>query len=283
MTSKADPYVPASPGDAITSEAWNDMQKQIKQDLAGQIGGVQQQLDTHIQAPIDADTFGGKTPEAWKEELDEQYVQHSELQSGWGEYRRYFKQVDDPNKDSPLLIEHNLQRYPMINVFQLDKLQPKEENVPSGVDKDQVLFLVYYAGARDQVAKDFLTDARFKIHWGDPLTLILEQFGMSVTPTQLFDDVLNDLWGKMFDPALGQDYFDRSSFGHSKYIQEQVIDKDRTVADLQSGGMWEDLRMAIRPRMISPKESDIKIYHLSQNMLEIEVQEKMDLMILLRT
>jgi hypothetical protein len=269
----------------------------IKEDIEGQVGQVKTELDEFKEAPVDADTFGGKTPDEWDQKYDQRYVQRAELPSGWGQYKRYFKQL---NSNLPAIIKHNLHRYPLVNIFELAKLEHKKEDntsvIVTDVDGNEVKFLVYYAGHRDPVAENLMTRGADNVHWGDPLTLIMEQFGMAATPTQLFDDVLNDLWGKMFDPGLDQDHFSRASYGHSKYIQKQVLDKNRTVEDLRSAGMWEDLRMAMRPRAIpvgtrvlSNGESispAVQTLHLSQDMLEIQIPSvlgSMDLMVLLRT
>ncbi|HEY9640726.1 MAG TPA: hypothetical protein V6C57_09590, partial [Coleofasciculaceae cyanobacterium] len=142
------------------------------------------------------------------------------------------------------------------------------------------------------------------VYYGDSLPLLMEQFKLTVTPDQLFVDVLNDLWDKMFDPGLAQDNFRPGSYGNSQYIQEEVIGKDKTVQQLDRGGIWDNLRVAIRPRMISAffdeagqyggtGTSRVQVAHLSQDILEIRKsptsanreggQDGIDLMILLRS
>ena len=201
------------------------------------------------------------------------------------------------------MIQHNLGRYPVVNLFELSQLEggedPGSTTVVNDFDGNPVKFLVYYAGHRDPAAVNLMTrTGTDAIHWGDPLQLILDQFGLQVTDTQLFDDVLNDLWGKIFDPGMEQDHFRRSSYGHSTYIQEQLLGNNRTVKQLKDGGMWEDLRMAIRPQMIptdvtfptpvpgtddGQTQNRVRVFHLSQNLLEIQADNSIDLMIVLRT
>jgi len=300
MANETTPYISRNPGDVITAEDWNEAQVLIKEDIQNQVGEVETALNEFKETPVDADTFDGKTPEEWTEAYDERYVQRSELEAGWGEYRRYFKQIDLELADDifqPAIIKHKLNRYPVVSLFELAELKSKKDDTPvKDNDGNEVKFLVYYAGHRDPDAEKLMTHGPDDVYWGDPLTRIMEQFGMHPIPTQLFDDVLNDLWGKMFDPGLAQDHFKRESYGHSAYIQKKVLDENMTVNDLDAGGMWKDLRMAIRPKMISafdepktggdyagPIMSRVQVYHMSQDMLEITVTEAIDLMVLLRT
>jgi len=75
------------------------------------------------------------------------------------------------------------------------------------------------------------------------------------------------------------------------------MDDDKSVEDLIKGGQYPDLRMAIRPTLLSPGfqpaggnntethglPNDVQVYHLSLNAVEIQVRTKMDLMVILRT
>lgn len=296
------PYDAFCPGDLIAAERVNGVQVAIKKDIRDQVGKVQKNLDEFKATPVDASKFGGKTPSEWTTEYDKRYVQRSELKNGWGEYRRYLKQIDRPETTpDPALIEHGLRRYPTVTVFELAKLltdvQPADAT--KFLSEDTTLdakFLIYYAGRRDPIAEKLMTRGSDTVFWGDKLELILEQFEMTPSPTQYFDDVLNDLWGKMFDPGLDQDNFRRDAYGHSKYIQSELLKNGRTVQELKSGGIWDDLRMAIRPQLISTnsefadpttkdpnQKNTVQVFHLSQNTIEIRAAKPIDLMVLLRT
>lgn len=286
------PFVSFKSGELITAEGFNGLQVLIKDYINKLIAHIKEELDVFKSKPVDAAKFGGKTPQEWTKANDERYVQRSELKNGWGEYRRYFKQIAAP-ATYPILIEHNLGRYPMVNVFELTQLlSAGKENLLSEDTNIEAKFVVYYAGRRDLIADEFKSQGSDNIFWGDKLEFILDQLGMSVTPTQYFDDVLNDLWGKMFDPGLDQDNFRRKAYGHSRYIQNELLGKNRTVEDLKKGGLWDDLRVAIKPKMIPVSlearnangGKTLEVSHLSQNTLEIDSKgQAMDLMVLLRT
>lgn len=307
MLEELTPYIPHSAGDLITAEDWNEMQVLVKQDIATQVGAVQQDLDEFKEAPVDADTFGGKTPGEWVQSLDDRYVQKADLESGWGEYRRYFKQIDrsDLLVDGyrPVIIKHNLHRYPLVNLFELGELDPTNsrpnDDRQSVLDSrgNRVKFLVYYANRQDPVSDLLRVEGEDTVYIGDPLPLLMEQFHMTVKPDQLLVDVLNDLWDKMFDPGLSQDNFRPGSYGHSQYLQDDWLRE--TVASLDRGGIWDNLQMAIRPQMMSAffdeyggGDSRIQVFHISQDVLELRYnpqnfdgqrEQGIDLMVLLRT
>lgn len=294
MTEGFFPFDLFKAGDLIAAERLNNVQIEIKKHVQIEIGQVQKDLDDFKAKPVDAAKFGGKTPEEWTKIYDQKYIQRSELKNAWGEYRRYFKQINRPaTEPEPALIQHDLRRYPTASLFELTKLTDDAKLLSEDTSTD-ARFVVYYAGRRDPIAEKFMTRGADAVFWGDNLGLIMEQFEMSVTPTQLFDDVLNDLWGKMFDPGLDQDNFRRDAYGHSKYIQTELLGRGRSVQELKAGGIWDDLRMAIRPQMIptnidfapaaDPAQSNrVDVFHLSQNVLEIKVAKPIDLMVLLRT
>ncbi|MDB9527105.1 hypothetical protein PN498_13975 [Oscillatoria sp. CS-180] len=310
MQTDTTPYDTFNPGELIAAERLNAMQVAIKEDIHAKVETVQDDLDEFKEQPVDADTFGGQTPDEWKAYYDERYVLKADLEGSLGQYRRYFKQLALPSGTPlPALIEHNLGRYPVVSLFELAELRgelaelrgggdPNETEVVRDADKIPVKFLVYYAGHRDPDAARLMTRAGTDaLHWGDPIQDILDQFGLQVTDTQYFDDVLNDLWGKIFDPGLEQDHFRRNSYGHTKYVQDQLLGNSRTVKELKDGGVWPDLRLAIRPQMIptnisfdsseradnAPVPNTVQVFHLSQNLLEIRAQNKIDLMVVLRT
>jgi hypothetical protein len=302
MVSEFHPFDIFKAGELIVAERFNNVQIEIKKYVSVEVGNVKKDLDDYKGKPIDAAKFGGKNPEEWTKLNDERYVQRSELKGGWGEYRRYFKQINRPTTDpDPALLEHNLRRYPTVTLFELTQLITTDDDAKKLLSDDtskDARFVVYYAGRRDPIAEKFMTRSSDDTFWGDNIELILEQFNFTPTPTQLFDDVLNDLWGKMFDPGLDQDNFRRDAYGHSRYIQTELLGRGRTVQELKAGGIWDDLRVAIRPQMI-PANIDfstgvpdaqgvtptnhVDVFHLSQNVVEVKATKAIDLMILLRT
>ncbi|NWG18888.1 MAG: hypothetical protein HXY39_01040 [Chloroflexi bacterium] len=310
------PYIEVKPGDLITAESWNELQQHIRADLAANaeadarnVAELKEQI-----ANVDAPKFGGRTPDDWTNDLDKRYIKRDEPQAA-GQYHRYFKQlnrtvvVNGQNRIEPAVITHNLCRFPLVDVYRLMPLFSftnvdgtereigREEQTRLGLPDNwkTVKFLVYYASKRDPISDLLYTEAPGdRFYWGDPLTLHLDQFGVRPTPTQAFDDLLNDLWGNMFDPGNEQDQFDRDAYGNSPYTQNWIEKDGVTVGDLMKRGQWPDLRVAVRPqqmpitaepvaigdRQVAPR---VSVFHISQNAIEIHASSAVELMVLIRT
>ena len=127
---KTTPYIPHGPGDLITAEDWNEVQVLIKEDIASQVGEVETALEEFKEAPVDADTFGGKAPEEWKEDLDKRYAPLDHSHDGVRRYQRYFLELETKLSITlndgtaltilqPAVIEHGMGRHPVIQVYEL--------------------------------------------------------------------------------------------------------------------------------------------------------------------
>jgi hypothetical protein len=300
------PYIPRNPGDLVTAEDWNDMQVAVRTDLAANAAADASTAAElrELIANVDAPKFGGKTPDEWTDELDQRYIRRDDP-GAMGEYRRYFKQLNRQVIDErtgqqvfePCVIEHKLCRYPLVEVHELlpvfAHVPPSNDNRPGApAGFENVKFLIYYASKRDPMAELLTTESSDTYHWGDDFKLLLSQFNLKPALTQKLDDLVNDIFGKMFDPGQGQDHFDRDTYSVSEYVQQRMIDRDQTVGDLIKGGQWNDLRVAIRPVQIPalaafPADADslraVQVFHISQNEVEIRVPQATDIMVILRT
>jgi hypothetical protein len=285
-----EPYVKFEPGGLIAAEDQNALQQRVRAEIAAnaEADAKDSQELRGLIANVDAPKFGGKTPEEWNTQNDRRYIRRDEPQAA-GQFRRYFKQLDrrlsagEGSVIEPAVIEHKLCLFPVAQVYEL---MPLFTAAPPGepseaFDPLTVKFLVYYAAKRDPLSQLLRTEASDWFFWGDKFTFWLDQFGLRPARTQKLDDLLNDFWGKMFDPGLEQDEFTRESFGHTPYVQKW-IDDDKSVDDLIKGGQWDDLRVATRPRLLST-DQDVQVFHISQNAIEIQVPQAKDLMVLLRT
>jgi len=309
------PYIPAKPGDSVTAEDNVEVQQYIRADIADLANREAKDIAdlTGKLQNVDAQKFGGKSPDEWTGDLDKRYIKRDDPQAG-GEYHRYFKQITEQLQSGayePAVIEHKLCRYPVVEVYELMPLfdssvsagwattPPKGVTDPAGkwpFDPAMTKFLVYYASNRDPFAEYMHTVSGERFYWGDPLTVFLDQFGIKPTATQKCDDVFNDFWGAMFNTGEENDDFKREAYGHTPYIQKW-IDGDKSVDDLVKGGQWGDLRVAIRPRLMSSGAAtwnpagngaaaapDVQVYHLSQNLIELQATTRpLEGMVLLRT
>ncbi len=114
-------WVPVNPGDLLTADAWNEMQKLAKAEiqetgtaLEEKIEEVEGKLDE-----VDAAKFGGKSPDEWSEQFAPKVHDHE----GQAVYRRYIKQfTTELNK---VFLEHKLGRFPLVDVYELLPLTSK--------------------------------------------------------------------------------------------------------------------------------------------------------------
>lgn len=286
-----DLYVEFHPGDLISAEDMNEMQDKIQEDIGTQITAAKKEIiEGEVAQAGNAKKFGGLDPSELEARQDKRYVMRDDYIAA-GEYRRYFKQADKVlggGGIEPAVIKHRLHRYPIVEVYKLAQLFAVE---PLATKEkpfvwQTVRFLVYYASKIDPVAELLRTESSDWFYWGDPLSYWLDRFGVKPEKTQVFEDLLNDFWGQMFNPGLEQDEFKGESFGYSKHVEKWL---DKPVGDLMMGKQWEDLRVAVRPQLISPSlnltagaADQILVFHLSQNEIEIQVSSPMDLMVLLR-
>src|SRR4051812_32257066 len=104
-----DPYVKATPGELITAQAWNEVQVEVKEDITGQVEAAKDDLrKPGVDISKDAGEFAGKTPDEWKEDLDERYAPKTHDHQGVTVWRRYIKRFTlDVNE---ALVTHNLGR-----------------------------------------------------------------------------------------------------------------------------------------------------------------------------
>jgi hypothetical protein len=288
-----DVYKKFNPGELITAEGFMEMQTKIKEEIEAKIAAAKEEIRAgEVATAGNAKKFGGLEPSEWVAEQDKRYIRREDYQAA-GQYRRYFKQADKilgGGKIEPVVIEHKLHRYPIVEVYKLAQLFTAEPTKDKNktYDWQVVRFLVYYASKIDPVAELLRTESSDWFYWGDRLTYWLDRFDVKPEKTQAFEDLLNDFWGQMFNPGLEQDQFKGESFGHSGHIEKWL---DKSVGDLMAGKQWEDLRVAIRPQLVSPSPdpvtddpaADLQVFHLSQNEIEIQVPQAMDLMVLLRT
>lgn len=295
MTEELTPYVPANPGDAITSEGWNDMQIQIKRDIAGQVGEVQEKLDEFIESPIDAATFGGKDPEAWKKELDGRYAPLDHTHDGVQRYQRYFLELETVVGPAlqPAVIIHNMWRYPLVQVYQLLDL-PAAVNLGTNAPYK---FCFYGPPHNDPDAVHLKTKSWDERHWGDPITLeLIESLGLN--PADFRENFTLNVWlsnleRALFEPGPGQYHFDTGDVGRTEWIRAKQGER---VSTLIEQGEWPP-RFVYRPRMLDvdkiaandqwpeAEQESIGIYHLNMNEIEIAplTTVTMALMLLLRS
>ncbi len=243
MPSETTPYLPHNPGDLITAEDWNDLQKKIKEDIAKQVQDAIQEISTVPNAD-NAHKLENQTPEELTNDILEKARQELPKRTG---YKMLFKRLV---KDKEKVVKHDLDEPPLVDVYQLDYFK-----VVCSADEEKhkawVNFYLYHTsekkirftkeGSTETIEIEPKDGPPFRIAFSEMLSL----YKVKYTDTTSLDDLVNEFWKALFaDP---NDEFDESQFCRSPWFDKCCCDK-RTVADLKSRGDWNDLWFQMRPR-----------------------------------
>ena len=243
-TTTQTPYIPQTPGDLITAANWNQVQVDIKADIAAQIATAIKGV-TSVDHAKDADTLDGQTADQLTDAILEKAEQILPFRTG---YLRTFNRLV---KGTEKIIKHNLKTLPLVDVYQLDYFQAvaargENENEPVWVN-----FFLYHTGERTISVKvggttvkaiiEAQDHAPFRIRFFDMLAL----YKVKYTDTTTVDDLETDFWTAF--SGAPNDQYDVDQFCHSPWF-EKCCGEQRSVKDLKERGDWEDIWFKMVPR-----------------------------------
>jgi hypothetical protein len=297
MATETSVYVEAQPGQLITSAAWNEMQKKIKDDIQAQVAKAEQDvIDGGVKRADDADKFDNKTPKGWTDDLDQRYAPKVHDHEGMANYRRYFRKMDK-TEETFILLEHGLGRYPLVDVYQLLPILVPTPILPQGA-ATQTKFLLYYGHEELDLLQTNLTSKRLpRRTLGNAWEPLLAEYQVQYTD----DDSLEDLFNDFLDAFFKLPAADEMDHQVTKWIDDHR-DK-RTVGELKKRGEWDDIRWVVLPQKIvvggppaiqntdgSMPQNPLDVTHLSYNTLAVRYgvniqtsPTNVDLMIVLRS
>lgn len=246
MTDTTEAYITVNPGELITAEFMNDVQKAIRQDIGTQVAaGVAGKHD--IEHAKSADQLGTMT-------LDdlEKYVKglvDAQVLKRTGYLRVFCNLKVGEDK----IIGHGLNAYPIADVYQLDYFLAvsAKSNVVADAVAQWALFYLYHADERrlripphtDPI--DIETDPKFRILWKNLLDLFHADKLIDYTDDTTLDDLEVDFWRAVFRSP--NDVFDPDANCHSPWF-EKCCGERRTVGDLKRNGDFDDIYLKIMPR-----------------------------------
>lgn len=297
MPEEFTPYLPQDPGDLITAEAWNEVQIEVKKDIHARVGEVQKDLDDFKEAPVDADTFDGKTPQDWTDQFDQRYAQQMHSHDTVKQYQRLFLEMETmlattPPRLQPAVIIHNMKRHPQVQVYELLDL-PLMREIPDNTLRSYKFAIAGPPHASDPEAMEFKTRSWDERHWGDPLDSILEGLMWELSkqerkalqakfkPSFTLNAWIANLEETLFEPGPAQYHFDMGDVYRTQWVKDRANQK---VEDLMNAGEWPP-RLVYRPRLIDmidvaiePNDNHVvirhqgvvEIYHLNMNEVEIQ-------------
>jgi hypothetical protein len=246
MADDPKPYVPHNPGDLITAEDWNDMQVDVRKDMAAQIAtsiaGVKD-----VDHASNADKIGGQSVSDLTKAILDQVFALLPKRTG---YMQVFCNLE-LNTDK--IIQHNLKTYPITDVYQLDYFQVVCAKSSSAADSaaEWVQFYLYHGDEQrlrlppSTVPIEIETKPKYRILWKTLIDQLAEQKLLTYTDDTTLDDLDTDFWRAMFhDP---NDEFDPDAYCHSPWF-EKCCGEKRSVGDLKKHGDFDDIYLKVMPR-----------------------------------
>lgn len=266
-------YIKRNPGDLVTADDWNEVQRQIKDDIKRQvktgIGNIKQ-----VDEAKNALKLQGQSADELAASILEQARQELPKRTG---YQRIFKRL---RRDDMNVLEHKLGACPLVDVYMLETF-----SVVSSEDdqKEQrvAYFFLYHSSERriKPPAQPGMTagpgveieptgGVPFRIAFSDMLAYYQVQY----TDSSTLEDLETEFWEKFLDAP--NDDFDDDESAHSPWF-DRCCGERRTVADLKSRGDWDELWFKVVPRKTinSRRELglpfDIEVAHFDFNKLGI--------------
>jgi hypothetical protein len=240
------PYVPQNSGDLITAENWNQVQVDIKSDIASQIQTAVGNLKS-VDHATNADQLGGQTPDQLTQSILKQAEEILPLRTG------YFRSFNKLQTQKERIIKHGLKSFPLVDVYQLDYFPAicaggESDNTPRWVN-----FYLYHTSERTISIKnaggsatakaviELANQQPFRVLFSDMLALYKVQY----TDASTLDDLETDFWKAFWvDP---NDQFDADQYCHSPWF-EKCCGEQRSVKALKDLGDWDDIWFKMVPR-----------------------------------
>lgn len=276
MATETTPYITRNPGDLITAEDWNEMQRKIKEDIAKQVQEAIEKIDKVPNAD-NAHKLENKTTAELSEEILEKA--RAELPARTG-YRMLFKRLKTGEEK---VIEHGLKAAPLVDVYQLDYFQ-----VVCSEDEEKSLmwvnFYLYHSSEKklrpptppggNPIEIEPIDSHPYKIRFSDLLSL----YQVKYTETSTLADVENEFWKALFAKPNGEFEFDDDQYCHSPWFDKCCCDL-KTIDDLKKRGDWDDIWFQMRPRKTidysgtspTPAPTQIQVVHFDFDNLGIKL------------
>jgi hypothetical protein len=230
------PYITRNPGDPVTAGDWNDLQVQVKDDIAAQIAAAKADVvATGVHHADDADQFARRSDTQWLSELDKRYAPIGHVHEGPSAYRRYLKHFSSDPGLNEVLLEHHLGAFPLIDIYELAPIIGAQAN------PGPFSLFFYYGHADEEKYGLSVRVGRERARLGLHLDRLLAEIGLEYTDDSSIGDVVNDMWD-----ALRKDPNDELAHGTSPWIDE-ACGEARTVAELKRTQQWDDLYLGIKP------------------------------------
>jgi hypothetical protein len=239
------PYISRNPGDLITAGNWNQLQVEIKNDIAKQVSDGIASVKSVAHAD-DADKLGGQTPEELTTSILDQAKQILPARTG---YWRSFNRLEVGEEK---LLKHGLKAFPLVDLYQLDYFPAAcatGGHEPTGM---WVNLFLYHTSERTIRAVD-TGNAAIKINvepqgqtpFRMPFFDMLRVYSVEYNDKSSLDDLVNEFWSAFW--GAPNDQFETDQYCQSPWFRKCCSDQ-RTVKDIKDRGDVDDLWFKILPR-----------------------------------
>jgi hypothetical protein len=246
MTDATDAYITFHPGDLIAAGDMNDMQAQIRKDIAKQAAAAVA-AKNDIPHADSADKLGAMTLSELEKHILDLALAQMAKRTG------YLQVLCNLQVGKDKIIEHGLKAYPIADVYQLDYFLAvcATNDTPADAEAKWTLFYLYHADERrlrippgtDPI--DIETDPKYRVPWKNLLDQFQQQNLLEYTDDTTLDDLEVDFWRAMFRPP--NDSFDPDASCHSPWFEKSCGER-RTVGELTRHGDFDDIYLKIKPR-----------------------------------
>ena len=248
MATDLSPYINANPGDLITAENWNQLQIDMKQDILAQIAKAVGQIKS-VDTAGDAQKLDGKTLAQIEQEILDRLLREIPEHTG---YLQLFRRLEVGREE---VIQHNLARPPLVDVYQLDYFQVVCATGETTADQSVtwVNFYLYHEinERRIRNPQQGGTPASIQIEAMDvhpfhvPFEQMLQQYKVQYKDATTLDELETNFWSAFFQAPNNE--FDQEQYCHSPWF-ERCCGEQRSVAELKQRGDWPHILFKWHPR-----------------------------------
>lgn len=280
-------YIERHPGDLITAEDWNLLQRQIRGDILATSTEAANGV-THVASADDAGALDGMDLDELTAAVSKRVLDAVRTESG---YRQVFRILESDEFD---VIEHGLGAAPLVDVYELRHFEVvcREDDVTENMN---VTFYLHHSSEkRVRVGEG---EARRTINIqpegfpqiGIPFADMLARYDVEYTDTTSLEDLEVEFWQAFF--AAPNDEFDDLQYCHSPWF-ERCCKEQRDVASLKAKGDWDEIWFQMRPLKIiggpghnqdedegfelagAPIPANVGVAHLDLNRVALWLQGK---------
>lgn len=275
MSTQFEPYINRVPGDLVTAEDWNELQRRIKEDILKQITEAINQIKK-----VDESENSLKLQDQSADELTEAILEKAkQMLPKLTGYQRLFKRLTAGDEN---VVEHKLGGCPLVDIYELIPFTVvcSEDDQKN---KEDVYFYLYHSSERrirftevGQTAQpgpgveiERTGGTQFRISFAE----MLAYHNVKYTDRSTLDDLETEFWQAFL--AAPNDEFDDDQQCHSPWF-DRCCGERRTVSQLKSRGEWDELWFKVIPRktihrfshgLENHSPSNIEVFHYDFNKL----------------